>query len=166
VIRTCADVRPARPDDLAPHLALAFAERAEDVAVARPRFERDLAEPDRQLFVATVRGAFAGFGRVARFEPPPDAPANAAPAGVYLLGALVARRFRRRGIGRALTAARMAWALERSDAVWYFTNGRNQVSRRLHDNFGFVEVTRDFWFPRVKFAGDVGVLFRSTGATP
>ena len=162
--RTCADIRPARADDLAPHLALALSERAEGVAIARPRFERDLAENGRRLFVATVGGVFAGYARVARFEPPEDAPANVAPGGVYLFGALVARRFRRRGIGRALTQARMAWALERADSVFYFTNGRNQVSRRLHDGFGFVEVTRDFWFPRVRFTGDVGVLFRSTGA--
>jgi ribosomal protein S18 acetylase RimI-like enzyme len=165
VSRTCAQVRPARPDDLAPHLALALSERAEGVAVARPRFERDLAEAGRRLFVATVGGVFAGYGRVARFDPPDDAPANVAPAGMYLLGAVVARRFRRRGVGRALTQARMAWALERADAVWYFTNARNEVSRRLHDGFGFVEVTRDFWFPRVRFDGDAGVLFRSTGAT-
>jgi ribosomal protein S18 acetylase RimI-like enzyme len=158
-------VRPARPDDLAPHLALALSERAEGVAVARPRFERDLAEADRRLFVATVRGAFAGYGRVARFDPPDGAPANVAPAGIYLFGALVARRFRRRGVGRALTQARVAWALERAGAVWYFASARNEVSRRLHDHFGFVEVTRDFWFPRVTFDGGVGILFRSTGAT-
>jgi ribosomal protein S18 acetylase RimI-like enzyme len=156
-------VRPARADDLAPHLALALSERAEGVDIARPRFERDLAEADRRLFVATVAGVFAGYGRVARFQPPEDAPANVAPAGLYLLGALVARRFRRRGIGRALTQARMAWAFERADAVWYFANARNEASRRMHDGLGFVEVTRDFWFPRVKFSG-VGILFRSTGA--
>jgi MYXO-CTERM domain-containing protein len=157
-------VRPARADDLAPHLALALSERAEGVAVARPRFERDLEETERCLFVATVDGAFAGYGRVARFEPPDDAPPNVAPAGVYLLGALVARRFRRRGIGRALTRARMAWALERADAVWYFANARNQASLRMHEHLGFEEVTRDFWFPRVTFPGGSGVLFRSTGA--
>jgi ribosomal protein S18 acetylase RimI-like enzyme len=155
----------ARADDLAPHLALALSERAEGVAVARPRFERDLAETDRQLFVATVDGAFAGYGRVAHFDPPADAPANAAPAGLYLVGALVARRFRRRGVGRALTAARTKWALERAGEVWYFANSRNEASHRLHDGFGFVEVARDIWFPRVKFDRGVGVLFRSTGAT-
>jgi ribosomal protein S18 acetylase RimI-like enzyme len=158
-------VRPARADDLAPHLALALSERAEGVAVARPRFERDLEEAERCLFVATVDGAFAGYGRVARFEPPEDAPANVAPAGLYLLGALVARRFRRRGVGRALTRARMAWALERAGEVWYFASARNEASHRLHDGLGFEEVTRDFWFPRAKFDGGVGVLFRSTGAT-
>jgi MYXO-CTERM domain-containing protein len=157
-------VRPARADDLAPHLALALSERAEGVAVARPRFERDLEQNERCLFVATVGGVFAGYGRVARFEPPDDAPANVAPAGLYLLGALVARRFRRRGVGRALTQARMAWALERADTIWYFANARNEASLRMHEHLGFVEVTRDFWFPRVRFDGGVGVLFRSTGA--
>src|ERR1041385_5927271 len=58
VSRTCAEVRVARSDDRAPHLALALSERAEGVAVARPRFERDLAEADRHLVVATVDGVF------------------------------------------------------------------------------------------------------------
>jgi ribosomal protein S18 acetylase RimI-like enzyme len=154
----------ARADDLAPHLALALSERAEGVAVARPRFERDIEEAERCLFVATVDGAFAGYGRVARFDPPEDAPANVAPAGLYLLGAVVARRFRRRGVGRALTRARTAWALEHADAVWYFANARSQATLRMHDHLGFVEVTRDFWFPRVTFPGGSGALYRSTGA--
>src|SRR5581483_7229910 len=84
-----------------------------------------------------------------------------APAGYYLTGVLVAPAHRRLGVGEQLTRARMGWAAERAEEMWYFTNAGNRASLRLHEALGFTEVTRDFVFPGVTFTGGVGVLCRT-----
>ncbi|SNS90584.1 Ribosomal protein S18 acetylase RimI [Asanoa hainanensis] len=114
-------------------------------------------DQERMLHVAEDAGRIVGYARSAEYAPPKDAPRNAAPAGWYLLGIVVDPAYRRRGIGRALTTARMTAIAERADAVWYFANARNRASLDLHTVLGFVEVTRDFWFPDLTFDGGAGV---------
>ena len=80
-------------------------------------------------------------------------------------GLLVETSSRRRGIGEALTRARMHWVFERAPEAWYFTNARNLASLALHAKLGFIEVTRDFVYPRVSFDGGVGVLGRALRPT-
>lgn len=104
-------------------------------------------EGERLLLVAEEDGAVVGYALAAWFEPPEDAPANAAPAGWYLLGVVVEPGFRRRGIGRALTEARMRWLAERTHEVWYFRDVDNLASDALHARWSFEPVTEDFWFP-------------------
>jgi ribosomal protein S18 acetylase RimI-like enzyme len=101
-----------------------------------------------------------GFGRVVQFQPPAEGARHLAPAGYYLAGVIVDPVSRRRGVARALTAARLEWIRVRAAEVWYFANGRNAVSIALHSAFGFEEVTRDFWHPHASFEGGVGILFR------
>lgn len=120
----------------------------------------DLSGEGRALFAAWANGTVAGYGRVRRFTPPEQAPANTAPAGWYLGGLLVAPQWRRCGAGAALTQARLAWVAERAEAVWYFANANNAASLALHAAIGFEEVTRDFSFPGVSFEGGIGVLCR------
>ncbi|MBU2664805.1 GNAT family N-acetyltransferase [Actinoplanes bogorensis] len=118
-------------------------------------------DPERMLFVAELSdGRIAGYARATRWTPPDDAPPNAAPAGWYLLGLVVAPEHRRRGIGRALTVARLEAVAGRATEIWYFANAHNQSSLDLHTELGFTEVTRDFWFPGLTFDGGVGVLAR------
>jgi ribosomal protein S18 acetylase RimI-like enzyme len=93
----------------------------------------------RALFVAEVRGEVVGHGRVVFAEADPEAPA-AAPSGWYLLGLVVDRAWRRRGIGEALTRARMAWVAERAERLYYFTQHENRASQALHDRLGFVKL--------------------------
>jgi ribosomal protein S18 acetylase RimI-like enzyme len=95
-------------------------------------------------------------------SPPPDPPANIAPAGYYLAGLLVAPAYRRRGIGERLTRARMAWVALRGTETWFFANAANRASLLLHQGLGFREVTRDFTYPGVTFTGGVGVLCRAS----
>jgi len=154
-------VRPAVAADLPAAARLAVAERAGQPAAWRARFAADLADPDVCLLVALHRGQVAGYGRVSRFEPGPDAPVNVAPAGYYLTGLLVAPGYRRLGLGERLTRARMAWAATRATEIWFFANAANQASLRLHQRLGFREVARDFVYPGVTFAGGVGVLGRA-----
>src|SRR5262245_40457130 len=99
-----------------------------ELAAWRSRFESYLVRDDRVLFVAEVEGEFAGYGRMERLDPEPVGDVPAAPAGWYLVGVVVPTRWRRLGVGTELTRARLAWAWDRTDEVWYFVNARNQAS--------------------------------------
>jgi len=126
------------------------------------RCRRQVDDPAVHLLVAEIGGATVGFARAARFIPPEDPPPDIAPAGWYLFGVVVEDRWRRHGIGRALTEARLAWIGERATEAWYFTNARNEASLDLHAGLGFEEVTRTFTIPGTTFDGGVGVLCRAT----
>lgn len=117
---------------------------------------------DQLHLVAEVSGHVVGYGQTRSFERPEGAPANAAPAGWYLSGVNIRRSFRRQGIAKRLTQCRLDWLTSRTHDVYYFANSQNKASIDLHASFGFVEVTRDFWFPGVGFRGGVGILFRLT----
>ncbi|HEY2241734.1 MAG TPA: GNAT family N-acetyltransferase [Streptosporangiaceae bacterium] len=132
----------------------------------RERFAADRDAADACFLVAVQGdheggGAVVGYARARYFEPRADAPARTAPAGYYLTGVLVAPAHRRLGVGEQLTRARMGWAAERAEEMWYFTNAGNRASLRLHEALGFAEVTRDVVFPGVTFTGGVGVLCRA-----
>ena len=124
-------------------------------------FTDNLARDDRHVLVAASPTELVGYGRIAWFEPATDAPADTAPAGWYLIGLSVAPSRRRRGFARALTEQRLDWVAARADEAWYFANEENRISLALHASLGFVEVTRDFSFPGVTFAGGTGVLARA-----
>jgi ribosomal protein S18 acetylase RimI-like enzyme len=155
-------IRPAVVADLPAAVGLAVAERGGEHAQWRTRLAADLADPDACLLVAETDGQVTAYGRARRFDPPPDAPANIAPAGFYLTGLLVAPEYRRRGIGEQLTRARMAWTAARATEIWFFANAANSASLLLHQELGFREVTRDFSYPGVTFTGGVGVLCRAS----
>jgi ribosomal protein S18 acetylase RimI-like enzyme len=152
-LRGVIAVRQGTTADLAACTAIAVALRGEDPERASARFTHDL-ERGGRLYVAEVDGAFAGYGRLVEITD------GDAPHGPYLMGLLVAEAHRGRGVGEALTRARMDAALERAGEVWYFANSRNGASLRLHERLGFAEVQRPFAFPGVTFADGVGVLCR------
>lgn len=124
-------------------------------------FERELTadRSDNLILVAEVAGRIVGFARARRFQHPPEVPGNVAPEGWYLLGVTVSPGFRRQGIGRELTRCRLAWIAERAAEVWFFTEVTNHASIALHERLGFVEVSRDFSFPR-RISSEPGILFR------
>jgi len=99
----------------------------------------------RALFVAEACVQVAGYGRAVCTEADPAVPASA-PSGWYLLGLIVDQAWRRRGIGEALTRARMAWVSERSQRLYYFTSHRNLASQALHKRLGFTEIPGT-WIP-------------------
>ena len=158
-------IRAASGAELDVAARLAASERGGSEEGWRERFAADRDDADACFLVAVQgggAGAVVGYGRARYFEPRPDAPAHVAPAGYYLTGVLVAPAHRRLGVGEQLTRARMGWAAERAESMWYFTNAGNRASLRLHEAMGFKEVTRDFVFPGVIFAGGVGVLCRAS----
>lgn len=154
-------IRSAGSADLAAITRLAEAGRGGEHRQWRARFAADLADADGCLLLAEACGQVTGYGRVQRFDPPPDPPADIAPDGYYLTGLLVAAPYRRRGIGEQLTRARMAWTATRATEMWFFANAANRASLLLHHRLGFSEITRDFTYPGVTFTGGVGVLCRA-----
>jgi GNAT superfamily N-acetyltransferase len=65
---------------------------------------------------------------------------------VAAIGAGEAEAWRRRGIGEALTAARMAWVARRADRLYYITGHENLASQVLHQRLGFRELPGT-WIP-------------------
>jgi ribosomal protein S18 acetylase RimI-like enzyme len=156
-------VRLATPADVG---ELALLRQRRDGGVLpelRSRFARALARPSETalLVVGLIDDQACGYGLAGRFEPPPDAPSDHAPAGWYLRGLLVRPETRRLGLGAELTRWRLEWLRQRTDAAYYFANSANLASIALHARFGFEEVSRDFWYPDVSFTGGQGVLFRT-----
>jgi ribosomal protein S18 acetylase RimI-like enzyme len=144
-------------------LARIIAEReSEPVETLLPLAERMLDRAHHGpslLLLATAGDVVAGFGRADYFIPPQDAPANTAPEGWYLNGVIVCPEYRRHGIGAKLTRARLTWIAQRQSKAFYFASALNLATIDLHKAFGFRELTRDFYYPRVSFEGGVGILF-------
>jgi GNAT superfamily N-acetyltransferase len=93
---------------------------------------------NRVLFVADCGGVITGYGRIVFASPTADDPA-ATPEGWYLLGLVVGADWRRRGIGEALTKARLSWVADRAERVYCLTSDANLASQALHHRLGFVE---------------------------
>lgn len=154
-------VRDGRVNDVGSCVSLALiASPGSDVSIWRTSLLEDIESRDRLLVVAERAEEVIGYGRVLRFVPEPDAPADIAPSGYYLMGLVVHPDRRRRGVAAALTQARLDWISKHADGAWYFANSRNAASIALHAPFGFEEVTRSFCYPRVDFDRGEGVLFR------
>ena len=93
---------------------------------------------DRVVFVAVTQGEVVGVAKT-YLHPYPD---SSAPPGHYLGGVVVAPGFRRRGVGSALTRARMKWIWSRVPIAYYFTNEHNTASIRMHEPLSFRLVAR------------------------
>jgi GNAT superfamily N-acetyltransferase len=91
-----------------------------------------LASPDRRhrLFLARYQGAPAGTAGLVAFE-----------RSVYLLGGVVLPAFRRRGLYRALVAARLRYAAER-DIPFATSHARASTSAPLLERLGFETLCR------------------------
>jgi len=113
----------------------------------RARWTKEMIAPrnDRVVFVAVTVGEVVGAAKT-DFHPDPN---GSAPAGHYLGGVVVAPEFRRRGVGSALTRARVEWIWSRASSAYYFANEYNTASIRMHETLGFL--------PRARFAEIHGV---------
>ena len=114
-------------------------------------------DENRHLLIAEVDGALVAFAQ-AHFLA--EHPIDRAPAGYYLAGVTVVPGFRRAGLGRALTVARIGWISGRSDEVWFFASVANAASIDLHREFGFQEVLRAPAIHGVTFDAGEGILCR------
>lgn len=91
------------------------------------------ATPGRLVVIAEVDGELVGIAKTHLHEQPD----GHFPAGHYLGGVMVAPAHRRRGIGSALTQARLEWIWSHTDRAYYFANEHNTASIQLHEAFGF-----------------------------
>lgn len=157
-VRAEVVVEPLGRQHLDACVALAVQREGGDPAAWRMSLESGLGATDRATFVGMVGGQLAGYSTVAWLAPAIGHPTSAAPDGWYLLGLVVDPRFRRRGVGRRLTAERLRWLLGRTDQVWYFASSANQASIDLHTGFGFRLIAENLEFPGVRFTG-TGLLF-------
>jgi len=119
------------------------------------RLERGLTE--KMFCVAELDGRALGFGRTTMLPCDDIEGARGLPRGWYLTGVVVEPEFRRRGVGRALTEFRVNWVAQRADEIFYYTSAANGASIALHADYR--ELTRDFAFPGLTFAGGVGILY-------
>lgn len=152
-------IRTACRADLPFTAALAARREGGELAEWAAIHGRQFDDERRALLVAEHRGTVIGYAWLAWLTPVADGGRNA-PDGWYLSGVVVDPVFRRRGIGRRLTQARIAWVLERADAAFYVVSRSNRASRTLHAELGFREVTDDFVLPGVVFGNDDGLLCR------
>lgn len=93
---------------------------------------------DRVVLLASVQDEIGGIAKT-HFHCEQE---GKAPAGHYLGGVVITPNFRRRGIGSALTLARMKWIWSRSSTVYYFANEHNTASIGMHETLGFKSIGR------------------------
>lgn len=160
-LRTPVEIRPARDEDLDACAALIVTRTGGSAADRRERLVADLENPDRYTVVACVDEQVIGYAAVIHHEVSPADPPNIAPSGYYLIGLIVSPDWRRHGIGELLTQERIRWTASRANAVYYFANQANTAILDLHKSSGFVELTRDFTFPRAPLKPGTSVLLRA-----
>lgn len=116
-----------------------------------------ISDESRLVVVACVEGVIVGWAKT-HFWAQAD---ELAPAGHYLGGVSVKPEWRRRGIGIALTQARLAWIWERAAVACYVVNAANLASIDLHERWGFRTVETAAKFHTTEFLGGVGLLMRA-----
>jgi len=158
-------VRVARPEDAEAITRISAERDGAPPETIRPRIEAELAglgDGPWCVFVADVDGAVAAYGRARDLTHAEGGLPPELPEGWYLTGVVVAPAFRRRGLGAALTEARLAWLEDRTDTVYYVANLVNRASIDLHAGFGFTEIARGFDYPRAGLAAGDGAAYGLT----
>jgi ribosomal protein S18 acetylase RimI-like enzyme len=114
--------------------------RAADELLAA--YEKTLANPSTGYLIGAFAadGHLLGFARTLFLDSHDVESARPVPVGWYLLGVNVDQRFRRHGVGTALTHARLLWLKERSREVFYVARADNLASIAMHQCFGFERI--------------------------
>jgi ribosomal protein S18 acetylase RimI-like enzyme len=132
-------IREATASDVYPCALLIASYESNDVEIWRERFGADLNDPHRQFFVGSYGEEIVGYGHAVRHTRPIDASSDSSPSGYFLSGLLVAPEYRRHGIGRLLTVARLQALKRVTKTVFYLAEPDNAATIQLHTHLGFVE---------------------------
>ncbi len=130
-----AVIREAHLDDLRGITAV-------QLACGRAPWRRVVFTPDRRIVVAVTDGVIVGAAKTHFFPRAEATPEGTVPAGHYLGGITVHPEHRRRGVGTALTEARLQWIWERANEAYFYTDDTNTASIRMHAAMGFAELSR------------------------
>lgn len=149
------EVRSAGSEDA--HAVLAVNRAAGRPTGTADAVAASIANSTRHTVIATSAGEAIGWATTHYW----DYTDEPAPAGHYLGGITVHPDWRRRGVGTALTAARIDWIFSRAAEVWYIVNIRNRASIELHHKWGFEEIARAPGFHTTTFTGGIGLLMRA-----
>jgi len=114
------------------------------------------------MLVAEHECQLIGFGRSVRFDPKKNEVPFPAPAGWYLIGIVVSKSFRRRGVGRALTDERIKKISMVADEIFYFVESENKTSIALHQSLGFEKIGEGKGFLKISFCNGLGYLYRKS----
>lgn len=155
-------LRPATKGDVEGILRLEVVSgRAAGSVGSAEGYRRAIADPDRCVLIAETTDApsstVVGWAKTHHHVEAVDP----APPGHYLGGITVDPAWRRRGIGAALTDARLQWMSARTGEAFYVVNLHNRASIDLHRRWGFTEVLRGPRLMGVEFDGGVGLLLRA-----
>jgi GNAT superfamily N-acetyltransferase len=105
-------IEPLTKADVAPALELAVRVLRVKPVDRGEQFAADITGQRRQMFVAKAGGQLVAFGRIIELAAGEAGPGT--PVGYYLSGVLVDPAWPGRGIGTALTVARLRWAFTRT----------------------------------------------------
>lgn len=156
--------RPAKASDLEAITRIAAVQEGPSQPESRQALQHCFAEAAKLdlplLWVAMWQDELLGFAKLRHFQwptdtssdtPPADLP-NLAPTGWYLDGVMVAQRYRRLGVGKALTQARLNWLRSQAcKTVYCWVEAQNLACIDLDKAFGFAEMP---------FAGGQGILYK------
>ena len=131
--------RVARRHDIEGLARVAHQREGGDLARLVECFEDFLRTGREHVEVALHEDELIGYGKCGWLTPPLGAPEQCIPTGWYLTGVVVDPRYWRRGVGAALTRARLHWLAGRTDEVFFFASSENRVSIDLHAKHGFEE---------------------------
>ncbi|HEY5437344.1 MAG TPA: GNAT family N-acetyltransferase [Acidimicrobiales bacterium] len=106
----------------------------------RSRFEIDLANPRRLFLVATVDDSVLGYGHTTFHSRDAHEESTSSPSGYFLSGLMVSPDYRRKGIGKFLTIARINKLRQVTDHIYYGAERGNLATIDLHAQLGFENV--------------------------
>lgn len=126
--------------------------------------ELDRLESDSnyKLYVAELNNEVVGFCRFYHTSGmPTHKKIYPSPEGWYGMGIMVNSKFRRQNIARFISLNRMSVLKKMGvEELYSIVDSNNLTSMRMHQEFGYLEVSRAEGFLHLKFNEGLGTLFK------
>jgi ribosomal protein S18 acetylase RimI-like enzyme len=122
----------------------------------------NLNDLEYRLFVATIGEEVIGLCRFYHSRGLPKEKIKfASPEGWYAMGILVSQEHRRKNIARFLFQERLK-VLKKFNAqsLYSIVDANNETSIKMHQEFGFEEISRAEGFLHLSFQNDGAILFK------